>query len=119
VDHPPLTRPAPTAAHRLGGIDKEAVMPFARVVAFDGVSAARAEELKGEMQDGEQPEGMPATEVLFLHDPEAERALVVLFFDTEDDYATGDAVLNAMPAGDTPGTRTSVTKYEVVARMTA
>ena len=53
-----------------------------------------------------------------LHDPEAEKSVAILFFDSEDDYARGDAALNAMPAGDTPGQRTSVTKYDVVARMT-
>ena len=54
-----------------------------------------------------------------LHDPGTDAALAVLFFESEDDYATGDAALSAMPAGDTPGRRTSVTKYEVVARMTS
>ena len=44
--------------------------------------------------------------------------MVVLFFDNEADYAQGDAALNAMPAGDTPGTRTAVKKYDVVSRMT-
>ena len=91
-------------------------MPFARVVSFDGVSKDRVEEIKREMEDGEQPEGVPATEVLMLHDPDADKAVVVLFFDTEDDYARGDGTLNAMPAGDTPGRRTSVAKYEVAAR---
>jgi hypothetical protein len=61
---------------------------------------------------------VPATEILVLHDPDAERSVVVLFFDNEDDYAQGDAALNAMDAGDTPGSRTGVQKYQVVARMT-
>ena len=43
---------------------------------------------------------------------------MILFFDTEDDYRRGDEALNAMPAGDTPGRRTSVTNYQVVFRMT-
>ena len=30
-----------------------------------------------------------------------------------------DEALNAVPAGDTPGRRTSVTNYQVAARMTA
>jgi hypothetical protein len=70
------------------------------------------------MRDREAPEGLPATEIVVLHDPEAERSLVVLFFESEDDYGRGDEVLNAMPAGDTPGQRSSVTKYEVALRMT-
>ena len=40
-----------------------------------------------EMREGEQPEDFPATEMVVLHDPEAEQSLVVLFFETEDDYA--------------------------------
>ena len=56
--------------------------------------------------------------MIALHDPEAEQSLVILIFETEDDYKRGDEVLNAMPAGDTPGRRTSVTKYDVATRMT-
>jgi hypothetical protein len=52
-----------------------------------------------------------------LHDPQAEKALVVLFFDSEDDYRKGDEVLGVMPADETPGQRTSVTKYDVAVRM--
>jgi hypothetical protein len=92
-------------------------MAVARVVAFDGVSSARMQEMQREMSDGERPEGLPATEVVVLHDPEAEKALVVLFFDSDDDYRRGDEVLSAMPAEDTPGQRTSVTKYDVAMRM--
>ena len=94
-------------------------MAFARVVTFDGVSAERMAEMKGEMESGERPDDVPATEILVLHDAEAEQALVVLFFDTEDDYRQGDAALNAMSAGETPGRRTSVAKYEVASRMSA
>jgi len=92
-------------------------MAVARVVAFDGVTKARVEEMQREIGEGERPEGLPATEMVMLHDPEAERALVILFFDNEDDYRTGDEVLSAMPADETPGQRTSVTRYDVAARM--
>jgi hypothetical protein len=94
-------------------------MAFARVVSFDGVSKQRMEEMKREMEDGGRPDEVPATEVIVLHDPDAERSVVILFFDSEDDYRRGDEALNAMPAGDTPGQRTSVTKYDVASRMTA
>jgi hypothetical protein len=93
-------------------------MALARVVTFEGVSKDRMEQMDREMRDGEQPEGLAATELVVLHDPEAEQSLAILFFETEDDYARGDELLNAMPAGDTPGRRTSVTKYNVAARMT-
>jgi hypothetical protein len=94
-------------------------MTLARVVAFEDVSKDRVEEMRKEMADRERPEGLPASEIVVLHDAEGEKSLVILFFDTEDDYRRGDEVLNAMPAGDTPGRRASVTKYDVVNRMTS
>lgn len=92
-------------------------MAVARVVSFEGVNTQRMEELNREMREGDQPDDIPATEVVVLHDPEAEKSLVILFFESEDDYKRGDEALNAMPAGDTPGRRTSVTKYNVAFRM--
>ena len=71
------------------------------------------------MAEGGPPDDVPAREILVLHDAEADSSLVILFFESEDDYRRGDEALNAMPAGDTPGQRTSVTKYEVASRMTS
>jgi hypothetical protein len=93
-------------------------MALARVVTFEGVSKDRMDEMDREMKEGQPPEGLDAKELLVLHDPEAEKSLVVVFFDNEDDYKRGDEMLSAMPAGDTPGRRTSVTKYNVATRMT-
>jgi hypothetical protein len=92
-------------------------MAFARVVTFEGVSAERMASMQAEMEGADRPEDVPAKEIVVLHDPEAEKSVVILFFDSEEDYARGDAALNAMDPGDTPGRRTSVTKYEVAARM--
>jgi hypothetical protein len=94
-------------------------MSVVRVVSFEGVSADRVEEMRGQMQDAEQPEGINATEVVMLHDAGAEKALVLLFFDSEEDYARADEALNAMPTSDTPGQRAGVAKYDVAMRMTA
>ena len=92
-------------------------MALARVVTFDGVDANRMAEMKQEMEGGERPDNLPATEFMVFADADAQQAVAILFFDNEDDYARGDATLNAMPAGDTPGQRTSVKKYEVAFRM--
>ena len=92
-------------------------MALARVVTFEGVDKARMDEMRQEMEGNERPDDVPATEIVVLHDAEAERSLVVVFFDSEEDYKKGDEALNAMPAGDTPGRRTSVTKYDVAMRM--
>ena len=92
-------------------------MAFARVVSFDGVSSERMAELQREIEGSERPEEVPAKEMVALHDPEAEKSLVILFFENEDDYRRGDEALNAMPASDTPGQRSSVEKYNVAIRM--
>jgi hypothetical protein len=94
-------------------------MAVARVVAFEGVSADRVETMRREMRDGEPPDDVPAKEIIMLHDADAEKSLVLLFFETDEDYQRGDAALNAMPAEDTPGRRTSATRYEVVVRMSS
>ena len=93
-------------------------MALARVVTFEGVDRNRMDELNREMQESDPPEGLSPTELVVLHDGNADTSMVIVFFDSEDDYARGDEVLSAMPAGDTPGKRTSVTKYDVVTRMT-
>jgi len=93
-------------------------MGLARVVSFEGVSKARMEQMQRDLRDQDRPEGLPATEIIVLHDAGSETSLVVLFFETEDDYKRGDEVLNAMPADDTPGRRASVTRYDVAVRMT-
>jgi hypothetical protein len=92
-------------------------MALARVVTFDGVTKERMDEMNREMEGGQPPEGMPSSELIVLHDAGAEKSLVVIVFDSEEDYRKGDEILSAMPAGDVPGQRTSVTKYDVVARM--
>jgi hypothetical protein len=93
-------------------------MAFARVVSFDGVSSERMAEMQREMRNSDRPDDVPAKEIVVLHDPEGEKSVVILFFDTEDDYRRGDEALSAMPASDTPGQRTSVAKYDVAFRMT-
>lgn len=92
-------------------------MAVARVVTFDGVTKDRMDEMNREMSEGTPPEGFPPAEIIVLHDAEAEKSLVVVIFETEDDYKRGDEMLNAMPAGDTPGKRTSVTRHDVAHRM--
>ena len=91
-------------------------MAYARAVIFEDVDENRIDDLKRRLQEEERPEDIPATEIVLLYDAEARRSLVLVFFETEDDYRQGDAALSAMDPGDTPGRRTSVTKYEVAVR---
>ena len=89
---------------------------YARVVTFEGVDRNRIDQLKQQLEEGERPEDIPASEIVLLYDADAQKSLVLVFFETEDDYRQGDAALNAMDPGETPGRRTSVTKYEVAVR---
>ena len=93
-------------------------MAVARVVTFSGVDRNRIDEMKSEMEGGQPPEGLDATEVIMLHDPEKDESVAIVFFDTEEDYQRGHEILDAMPTTDTPGQRTGVTRYDVAMRMT-
>jgi len=91
-------------------------MEVARVVSFEGVGKERVEEMRREMSDMTPPGGMPSAQGLVLHDPDSETSVVVMIFQSEDDYQRAHGILDAMPASDTPGKRTSVKKYNVAAR---
>jgi hypothetical protein len=94
-------------------------MSLARVVAFENVGQAQMEEVVRQIREDPRPDDIPASEFVMLHDPDSDTALALLFFDDEDAYRRGDEALNAMPADETPGRRTSVARYRVVGRMTA
>ncbi|MGZ4269280.1 MAG: hypothetical protein ACXVFN_10740 [Solirubrobacteraceae bacterium] len=94
---------------------------YARVVMWEGGDAAAirssAEQISQQAGSG-PPEGVPATGFTLMTDPEAGRVLAVTLFETEEDYATGDAALNAMsPPDDGLGRRAAVQKYEVALDM--
>ena len=93
-------------------------MTLARVVTFEGVDDARIAELKRNIESGERPENLPATELIILHEPEGQKSIAIMFFENEADYQQGHEVMDAMPTDDTPGKRTSVTKYDVAVRAT-
>jgi len=93
-------------------------MALARVVTFDGVDKERIAQLQGEISGGQTPEGLNAKEIIVLHDPEASKSMAIVFFESDDDYRQGDEILGGMPAGETPGERTSVTRYDVAIRET-
>ncbi len=91
---------------------------YARVVTFEG--ATNIDETAKQIQDGDRPDDLPATEFYMLADRDAGTVVSITFFATEADMQAGDAVLNAMsPPGDGFGKRASVALTEVVAHATA
>ena len=93
-------------------------MALARVVTFEGVDDARIAQLKQNIESGERPENLPANELIILHEPDSQKSIAIMFFDNEADYRQGHEAMEALPSENTPGSRTSVTKYEVAVRAT-
>jgi hypothetical protein len=108
----------PGTSGRVAQTTKEALMAIARVVTFEDIDSNRMAEIEQEMQSGDAPEGLEPQEIIVLHDPDASTSTVIIFFENEDAYRRGEEVLDAMPASDTPGRRTSVAKYNVAFRQT-
>ncbi len=91
-----------------------------RVVRFTDVAPDRIEALVSRISESDgPPEGVPATGVKLLHDADQGTAVVLQFFDNAEDLATGAAIMSAMDASDTPGTRASVDACEVKVEMDA
>jgi hypothetical protein len=90
---------------------------IARVTRFEGgdpdTIRASIAEVQTRAATG-PPEGVPSVGLTLLADPDAGVAIFIGLFETEEDYAAGDAVLNEMdPPGGGMGNRVSVAKMEV------
>ena len=95
-------------------------MSYVRVVRFTGVDSERVAALKERVVQNEgPPEGVPSTALKVLLDEEQGTAVVLQSFDSMEDLKTGEAVLSAMDPGETPGTRESVDRCEVMMEVSA
>jgi hypothetical protein len=95
-------------------------MSYVRVVRFSGVNSERIAALKERIDQNEgPPEGVPAVALKVLLDEEQGTAVVLQSFDSMDDLKAGEEVLSAMDPGDTPGTRESVDRCEVMVDVSA
>ena len=87
---------------------------FVRVVRFTGVAAERMASMSERIESmGGPPPGVTSTGIEVLYDSEQQTAVVLQKFATADDMATAAKIFEAMPAGDTPGTRFSVDACEL------
>lgn len=92
---------------------------YARVVRFTDVDS---DHLAGRLAEAETegpPVDIPAAEVQFLHDADQRTAVVIQLFETADDMAAAETALEAMDPADTPGTRSSIDRCEVKAKLDA
>ena len=93
---------------------------YARVVRFTDVKQDQIDRIKGEIEGGDgPPPGVNAKGIRVMVDESQGTAVVVLFFDSEEDMQQADAAMDAMDSGETPGTRASVDRCEVMASMDA
>ena len=91
-----------------------------RVVRFSDVDQERLDGLKARLAEASgPPEGVTSSGVQFLHDADQGTMVVVQKFDSLEDMQSSEAALEAMDPSDTPGTRQSVDRCEVLAELTA
>lgn len=92
-----------------------------RVVRFTDVDPARVrEEVRQRVEErGGPPEGVTAKGMKMLLDPEQRTAIVLQYFENEEDMRSSEEALNAMDPSDTPGTRASVDRCEVAIEVEA
>ena len=91
---------------------------FVRVVRFTDVSAERVESLVAEIDEGGPPPGVPIKKLQMVVDHEQGTAIVLQFFDSEDDLRAGAEAFAAMDPSETPGTRASVDAGELALERT-
>jgi hypothetical protein len=89
-----------------------------RVVRFTDVSADRVKALRARIEEaGGPPPEIPAKSLSVLFDESQGTAVVLQYFDSAEDMATGARALEAMDSSETPGTRASVDSCEVAFEM--
>jgi hypothetical protein len=89
-----------------------------RVVRFTDVDPDRVEQLVADIDgSGGPPEGIKATGLQILLDRDQRTSVVIQFFDNAQDMADSEAAFDSMDAGDTPGTRASVDRTELLQEL--
>ena len=87
---------------------------YARVVRFTDVTPERIAEIDDRVKEEQgPPPDVPAKSMRMIADEDQKTAVVVFFFDSEEDMRQADFALNEMDSSETPGTRASVDQGEV------
>ena len=86
---------------------------FVRVVRFTDVTAERVESLAAGIEESGPPPGVPIKRLQLVFDEEQGTAVVLQYFDNEEDLRTGAETFAAMDPSETPGSRASVDTGEL------
>jgi hypothetical protein len=86
---------------------------FVRVVRFTDVTAERVSSLVAEIDETGPPPGVPIKKLQLVFDEAQGTAVVLQYFDDEEDLRTGAAAFAAMDPSETPGSRASVDTGEL------
>ena len=87
---------------------------YVRVVRFTDVTSAQIDAVLARIREsGGPPPGVSTSRLQLFSDAEQGTAIVVQYFDTADEMASGARVFAAMDASETPGVRASVDTCEV------
>jgi hypothetical protein len=81
---------------------------FVRVVRFTDVTGERVESLVARIDEGGPPPGIPIKKLQLIFDEAQGTAVVLQYFDNEEDARTGAEAFATMDPSETPGTRVSV-----------
>ena len=86
---------------------------FVRVVRFTDVTAERIEAIAARVDETGPPPGVSIRKLQVVVDESQGTAVVLQFFDSEEDLRAGAEAFAAMDPSDTPGTRASVDAGEL------
>ena len=86
---------------------------FVRVVRFTDVTAERMESLLSRIDETGPPPGVPIKKLQLVFDETQGTAVVLQYFDSEENLRAGAEAFAAMDASETPGSRASVDTGEL------
>jgi hypothetical protein len=86
---------------------------FVRVVRFTDVTPERVESLVARIDETGPPPGVPIKRLQLIFDEPHGTAVVLQYFDSEEDLRKGGEAFAAMDASETPGRRASVDAGEL------
>jgi len=87
----------------------------ARVVRFTDVDRDRIDNIIRTVSESDgPPPGVESSGLRLFYDADQGTAVFVGFFDDAEKMAAADAIFDQMDAGETPGTRASIDRCEMV-----